>query len=425
MATAVPTIGLLCLLVGVIGFENPPTNVVSHINDDWFLFGDSRSDCNHINNINPKNYSYMDLDPSLCNSGKISSKAGNSIFRSFHFTDFYNYQGEGNQIIFYEGVNFSPSHGFKCTTSGDNGIWIDNKGKFYEQVYRKMAIYRSLSIVTVPYVYAGSATANPICKSGSLTLDNPASIQKENGVVNYLYTAEANFTLSNCDEYIVPLCIYTGMFRASGAFYNDSQYYYSYSTGEFYGRNNTVDKATVVDYDCQYLTLPSGIYKSVSNQLLLTVPTKAICLTTPKSFTPVQVVDSRWNHARTSDNKTAEACQLPYCYFRNSTTDYVGSYDINHGDVGFSNILKGLTYNAPCFAKQGVFIYNNVSSVWPAYAYGECPTAASININGIPICNYDPLPVILLGILLGIAVITIVVLLLYFLVDNGTRLHDA
>ncbi|AAF19392.1 hemaglutinin esterase protein [Murine hepatitis virus strain 2] len=88
----------LLLLIGcqlVFGF-NEPLNTVSHSNDDWFLFGDSRSDCNHISSLSQQNYKYMDINPELCKSGKISSKAGNSLFRSFHFTDFYNYSGEGS-----------------------------------------------------------------------------------------------------------------------------------------------------------------------------------------------------------------------------------------------------------------------------------------------------------------------------------------
>lgn len=424
MATAIPTIGLLCLLVGAIGFQNPPINVVSHVNDDWFLFGDSRSDCNHVNNINPKNYSYMDLDPALCNSGKISSKAGNSIFRSFHFTDFYNYTGEGNQIIFYEGVNFTPFHGFKCTTAGNNDVWIENKGKFYRILYSSMAKYRSLTIIDISYTYGGNAKPTSMCKTNSLTLNNPLFIAKEASAVDYHYKSEANFTLSGCDEYIVPLCIFNGKFLSSAVYYEDSQYYYNMETGVIYGFNSTSSATNGLDLECKYLTLPSGSYKSISNELLLTIPSKAICLSKRKAFTPVQVVDSRWNNARTSDNKTSEACELPYCYFRNSTGNYVGRFDINHGDAGFTSILSGLLYNTACIAEQGVFVYNNVSDVWPLYPFGRCPTAANI-VTNIPICIYDPLPVILLGILLGIAVLTIVFLLFYFLVDNGVRLHEA
>lgn len=426
MAMAPRTLLLVCLIVGILGFENPPVNIVSHVNEDWFLFGDSRSDCNHIANVNPRNYSYMDLDPKLCESGKVSSKAGNSLFRSFHFTDFYDYKGQGQQIIFYEGVNFTPYHGFKCTSAGDNNVWIQNKGRFYTVIYQKMSVYRSLSFVTITYNYEGSATASSFCKSGSLTLNNPAIISKEAGATDYYYESEAQFTLTtDCDEYIVPLCIFKGKFLASNLIYDDSQYYFNMDTGDLYGMNSTSDVTTGIDLHCQYLSLPPGNYKAISNELQLTVPSKAICLSQPKAFTPVQVVDSRWNSARTSDNMTAIACQLPYCYFRNSTANYVGVHDINHGDAGFTSILSGLLYNSPCFAKQGVFMYNNVSSIWPDYSYGQCPTAATLNNSDFPICVYDPLPIILLGILLGIAVIIIVILLIYFMVDNGTRLHDA
>ncbi|ATP66743.1 hemagglutinin-esterase protein [Myodes rufocanus vole coronavirus 2/JL2014] len=427
MAMAPRTLLLCCLLLGVVSFENPPLNVVSHVSDDWFLFGDSRSDCAHVVNTNPKNYSYMDLNPALCNSGKVSSKAGNSLFRSFHFTDFYDYKGEGQQIIFYEGVNFTPYHGFKCTSAGDNAVWIQNKGRFYEKLYQKMAVYRSLSFITITYTYAGSATATAFCKSGSLTMNNPAYIAKEAGQNDYYYEAEADFTLDGCDEYIVPLCIFQGKFLSQGLTYADSQYYFNKDTGLIYGWNSTASISTGIDFHCQYLIMPSGNYKSISNELMLTVPTKAICLNKKKDFTPVQVVDSRWNNARTSDNMTAVACRPPYCYFRNSTSNYVGVHDINHGDAGFTSILSGLLYNAPCFSQQGVFRYNNVTSMWPLYSFGECPTAAKINFgtSDVPICVYDPLPVILLGILLGIAVIIIIVMLIYFMVDNGTRLHIA
>lgn len=418
---------LVSCVIGSLGFYNPPTNVVSHLNGDWFLFGDSRSDCNHIVNINPHNYSYMDLNPALCDSGKISSKAGNSIFRSFHFTDFYNYTGEGQQIIFYEGVNFTPYHAFKCNRSGSNDIWMQNKGLFYTQVYKNMAVYRSLTFVNVSYVYNGSAQATSFCKSGSklknLVLNNPAYIapQAKSGIITKV---EADFYLSGCDEYIVPLCIFNGKSLSNTKYYDHSQYYFNKDTGVIYGLNSETI-TTGFDLNCHYLVLPSGNYLAISNELLLTVPTKAICFNKRKDFTPVQVVDSRWNNARQSDNMTAVACQPPYCYFRNSTTNYVGVYDINHGDAGFTSILSGLLYNSSCFSQQGVFRYDNISSVWPLYPYGRCPTAAYINIPDLPICVYDPLPVILLGILLGVAIVIIVFLLLHFMVDNVTRLHDA
>nr|ATP66778.1 hemagglutinin-esterase protein [Rodent coronavirus] len=424
MAMAPRTLILTCLIFGALGFENPPINIVSHVNDDWFLFGDSRSDCAHVVNTNPRNYSYMDLNPQLCDSGKISSKAGNSLFRSFHFTDFYNYTGEGNQIIFYEGVNFTPHHGFKCTAGGSNDVWIQNKGRFYSLLYKKMSVYRGLTFRTINYNYTGNAVATSFCKSGSLTMNNPAVIPRESGVTNFYYVSEADFSLQGCDEFIVPLCIFKGKFLSSSVQYDDSQYYYNLDTGDLFGMNSTLDISSGIDFHCQYLSLPPGNYRAISNELQLTVPSKAICLRGVKSFTPIQVVDSRWNNARIFDNKTAVACQLPFCYFRNTTTNYVGSYDINHGDVGFTKILSGLLYNSPCFSQQGVFLYDNVSSVWPYSSYGRCPTAASIN-SSYPICVYDPLPIILLSILLGIAVIVIVVLLLYFLVDNGTRLHEA
>nr|ATP66732.1 hemagglutinin-esterase protein [Rodent coronavirus] len=431
MALAPRTPILVCLLLCyAAGFENPPVNIVSHINKDWFLFGDSRSDCNHVSTTNPSNYGYMDLDSSLCDSGKVSSKAGNSLFRSFHFTDFYNYAGEGQQIIFYEGVNFSPSHGFKCTASGSNAVWIQNKGRFYTEVYKKMAVYRSLTFKTISYNYAGASTASAFCKSGSLTMNNPAVIPKEAGVNDFYYKSEAQFTLEGCDEYIVPLCIFNGKFLSSNVLYSDSQYYYSEEDGTIYGMNATLDLQQGFDFQCKYISLPSGSYKAISNELQLTVPSKAICLTKPKAFTPVQVVDSRWNPARQSDNMTAVACQLPYCYFRTSSSAYNGQYDQNHGDAGFAQILSGLLYDSPCFAKQGVYKYDNVTSTWPQYPFGNCPTAAAINGNSnFPICVYDPLPIILLGVLLGIAVIIIVVMLTYFMVDNGARLpangHEA
>nr|WCJ83062.1 hemagglutinin-esterase protein [Porcine hemagglutinating encephalomyelitis virus]WCJ83078.1 hemagglutinin-esterase protein [Porcine hemagglutinating encephalomyelitis virus] len=420
-----PKFCLVCSIIGIFGFENPPTNVVSHFNDDWFLFGDSRTDCNHVVKTKPRNYSYMDLNPALCDSGKISSKAGNSIFRSFHFTDFYNYTGEGQQIIFYEGVNFTPYHAFKCTSVGNNDIWMQNKGLFYTQVYKKMAVYRSLTLVNVPYVYNGSAKPTSLCKSGSLILNNPSYIAREANVGDYYYKSEADFFLSGCDEYIVPLCIFNGKFLSNTKYYDDSQYYFNKDTGVIYGLNSTETITTGFDFNCHYLVLPSGNYLAISNELLLTVPTKAICLNKRKIFTPVQVVDSRWNNARQSDNMTAVACQLPYCYFRNSTSNYVGIHDVNHGDAGFTSILSGLLYDSPCFSQQGVFRYDNVSTVWPLFPFGNCPTAASIISSDLPICAYDPLPIILLGILLGVSVIVIVVLLLYFMVDNGIRQHYA
>nr|ATP66761.1 hemagglutinin-esterase protein [Rodent coronavirus] len=410
----------LLLLCSVCYGFNDPLNVVSHFNEDWFLFGDSRSDCNHL----PNNRSYMDLDPSLCDSGKISSKAGNSIFRSFHFTDFYNYTGEGNQIIFYEGVNFTPHHAFKCTASGSNVVWIENKGRFYHKLYNSMAHFRMLTIVDVPYSYGGKSKPTAMCKSGSLTLNNPAFIAKEVGVNDYYYRSEANFTLTGCDEYIVPLCIFNGKFLSTGNYYDDSQYYFNMDTGVIYGFNSTSSATTGLDLECKYLNLKPGSYKAISNELLLTIPIKAICLNKAKSFVPVQVVDSRWNSGRVSDNKTAEACQLPFCYFRNSSGNYIGRYDINHGDAGFTSILSGLLYDVPCIALQGVFSYDNVTTVWPLSASGHCPTASNIIVN-IPVCAYDPLPIILLGILLGIAVLIIVFLMFYFLVDNGVRLHEA
>nr|BAS18845.1 hemagglutinin-esterase protein [Equine coronavirus] len=416
---------LAILVAGSYGFQNPPVNIVSHVNEDWFLFGDSRSDCNHINTINPRNYSYMDLNPALCNSGKISSKAGNSLFRSFHFTDFYNYTGEGQQIIFYEGVNFTPNHGFKCTASGDNAVWMQNKARFYDILYRSMAVYRSLTFKTVAYNYSGTAVATNLCKQSSLTMNNPTIIARESGLTDYYYTSTANFSLQGCDEYIVPLCYFNGKFLSSSKYYDDSVYYFNIDTGEVFGFNSTRPTEYGIDFNCFYYRVPSGLYQAISYELMLTVPSKIICLSKPKDFTPVQVVDSRWNSARRSDNMTAIACQLPYCYFRNSTSDYKGVYDINHGDAGFTSILSGLLYNSPCFSWQGVYRFDNVSTVWPLYPFGKCPTAANLaNVDG-PICVYDPLPIILLGVLLGLAVIIIIALLFYFMVDNGTRLHEA
>lgn len=420
-----PRFILVCSIIGSFGFENPPINVVSHVNGDWFLFGDSRSDCSHASTLNPPTYAYMDLDSALCNSGKVSAKSNKSLFKSLHFSDFYNYTGEGHQIIFYEGVNFSPSHGYKCNSIGDNAVWMQNKLHFYLQLYQRMAVYRSLTFIPVPYNYSGAAKASKFCTGSKLILDNPVFIAREAGITDYYYKSEADFVLAGCDEYIVPLCIFKGKFLSNKVLYDDSQYYFNKDSGVVYGMNSTLNITTGVDLSCEYLILPSGNYTTISYELFLTIPSMAVCLSKTKSFTPVQVVDSRWHSDRASDNMTALACQLPYCYFRTTNSDYNGVHDVNHGDAGFTSILSGLLYDSPCIAQQGVFKYDNVSSVWPLYSYGKCPTAANIVITDVPICVYDPLPVILLGILLGIAVIIIVVLLLYFMVDNGTRLHDA
>lgn len=428
-AMAPRTLLLLIACQLVFGF-NEPLNIVSHLNADWFLFGDSRSDCNHINNLptGNQNYNYMDLNPELCKSGKISAKAGNSLFKSFHFTDFYNYTGEGSQIIFYEGVNFTPYVGFKCLNNGDNDRWMGNKARFYTQLYQKMAHYRSLSIINITYTYNGSAGSVSMCKHTAngvtLTLNNPTFIGKEASAPDYYYESEANFTLHGCDEFIVPLCVFNGEYLSSKLYYDDSQYYYNMDTGVLYGFNSTLNITIGLDLTCIYLLLTPGHYKSISNELLLTIPSKAICLRKAKAFTPVQVVDSRWHSARQSDNMTAIACQLPYCYFRNTTSDYNGVYDSHHGDAGFTSVLAGLMYNVSCIARQGAFVYNNVSSSWPQYPYGHCPTAANIGFIA-PVCMYDPLPVILLGVLLGIAVLIIVFLLFYFMTDSGVRLHEA
>lgn len=101
-----------------------------------------------------------------------------------------------------------------------------------------------------------------------------------------------------------------------------------------------------------------------------------------------------------------------------------GTHDAHHGDFYFRQLLSGLLYNVSCIAQQGAFLYNNVSSSWPAYGYGHCPTAANIGYV-TPVCIYDPLPVILLGVLLGIAVLIIVFLMFYFMTDSGVRLHEA
>lgn len=429
VAMAPRTLLLLIACQLVFGF-NEPLNIVSHLNADWFLFGDSRSDCNHINNLptGKQNYNYMDLDPELCKSGKVSSKAGNSLFRSFHFTDFYNYTGEGSQIIFYEGVNFSPYHGFKCMSNGDNTRWMGNKARFYTLLYQQMALYRSLSIVNVSYSYGGSASPVSMCQNtnhgASLTLNNPTFIGKEVSVADYHYESEANFTLHGCDEFLVPLCVFNGRFLSSNAYYDDSEYYYNVDTGVLYGFNSTLNVTKGLDLTCIYHVLTPGNYKAISNELLLTIPSKAICFRKPKMFTPVQVVDSRWNNTRQSDNMTAIACRLPYCYFRNASNAYSGIYDPHHGDAGFTRLLSGLLYNVSCIAQQGAFLYNNVSSSWPAFGYGHCPTAANIGYMA-PVCLYDPLPVILLGVLLGIAVLIIVFLMFYFMTDSGVRLHEA
>lgn len=413
----------------VFGF-NEPLNIVSHLNADWFLFGDSRSDCNHINNLptGKQNYEYMDINPELCKSGKISSKAGNSLFRSFHFTDFYNYSGEGSQIIFYEGVNFSPYHGFKCVANGDNSRWMGNKARFYTHVYERMAHFRRLSIVNITYTYGGNSTPVAMCKNtnhgATLTLNNPLFIGKEVSAPDYKHESEANFTLEGCDEFLVPLCVYNGQFLSSGIYYHDSEYYYNLDTGVLYGFNSTLNITTGLDLTCIYHLLTPGKYKAISNELLLTIPSKALCFQKRKMFTPVQVVDSRWNSTRQSDNMTAVACQLPYCYFRNATNDYSGKYDWHHGDAGFTSILSGLMYNVSCLASQGAFLYDNVSSQWPTYPIGYCPTAANLGFIA-PVCVYDPLPVILLGILLGISVLIIIFLVVYFMMDNGVRLHEA
>lgn len=427
----------LLLLIGcqlVFGF-NEPLNIVSHLNDDWFLFGDSRSDCTYVENNGHPKLDWLDLDPKLCDSGRISAKSGNSLFRSFHFTDFYNYTGEGDQIVFYEGVNFSPSHGFKCLAYGDNKRWMGNKARFYARVYEKMAQYRSLSFVNVSYVYGGNAKPTSICRDNKLTLNNPTFITKESNHVDYYYESEANFTLQGCDEFIVPLCVFNGHSKGSSSdpankYYTDSQSYYNIDTGVLYGFNSTLDVGNTardpgLDLTCRYLALTPGNYKAVSLEYLLSLPSKAICLRKPKRFMPVQVVDSRWSSIRQSDNMTAVACQLPYCFFRNTSANYSGgTHDAHHGDLGFRQLLSGLLYNVSCIAQQGAFLYNNVSSSWPAYGYGHCPTAANIGYMA-PVCIYDPLPVILLGVLLGIAVLIIVFLMFYFMTDSGVRLHEA
>ncbi|URD31286.1 helicase protein [Mouse coronavirus] len=422
-------IGLPILMTLGFEFDNSPQNVVSHFNDDWFLFGDSRTDCDHINILpdNNKTYAYMDLPSSLCTSGKISSKAGNSLFRSFHFSDFYNYTGEGDQVIFYEGVNFSPSHNYTCTSIGDNNVWIQNKARFYKKVYSRMSVFRSLTFINVSYNAADVPTK--LCDTQILNLTNPAFFPKNANSPNYYYHSRANFTLQGCEEFLVPLCIFNGNFKVthndSVVYYHDSEYYYNVDTGVVYGMNSTNPIYIGIDMVCHYLSLPAGNYQAVSNELLLTAPTRAICFSKPKDFNPVQVVDSRWNSARKSDNSTAIACQLPFCYFRNSTSDYVGGFDINHGDPRFSSILSGLLYNSPCIAEQGVFRYDNITSVWPLHPSGECPTAAKIITMNL--CVYDPLPIILLGILLFIAVIIIIALLVYFMLDSvpQDRSHQA
>nr|ABD75544.1 hemagglutinin-esterase glycoprotein [Human coronavirus HKU1] len=371
---------------------NEPLNVVSHLNHDWFLFGDSRSDCNHINNLKVKNYGYLDIHPSLCNNGKISSSAGDSIFKSYHFTRFYNYTGEGDQIIFYEGVNFNPHHRFKCFFNGSNDVWIFNKVRFYRALYSNMALFRYLTFVDILYNFSFSIKAN-ICNSNILSLNNPIFISTN-------YSKDVYFTLSGCSLYLVPLCLFKSNF---------SQYYYNMDTGFAYGYSNFVSS----DLDCTYISLKPGSYKIFSTGFVLSIPTKALCFNKSKQFVPVQVVDSRWNNLRASDTSLSDACQLPYCYFRNSSGNYVGKYDINHGDNGFTSILSGLLYNVSCISYYGSFLYDNFTSIWPRFSFGNCPTSAYIKLN----CFYDPLPIILQGILLFLALLFIVFLL--FLVYHG------
>nr|AID16660.1 hemagglutinin-esterase [Longquan Rl rat coronavirus] len=425
----------LLLLCSVSYGFNDPLNVVSHLNDDWFLFGDSRSDCSYVETNGHPAFDWLDLPQELCHSGKISAKSGNSLFKSFHFTDWYNYTGEGDQVIFYEGVNFGPSHAFKCLTYGDNTKWMGNKARFYALLYKKMAYYRSLSFVSVSYTYGGNAKPTSICKDRTLTLNNPTFISKESNFVDYYYKSEANFTLLGCDEFIVPLCIFNGHSRGSvsdpaNKYYTDSQSYYNMDTGVLYGFNSTLDVGNTaqnpgLDLNCIYYALIPGNYKAVSLEYLLTIPSKAICLRKPKMFMPVQVVDSRWNNARHSDNMTAVACQPPYCFFRNTSSDYSGgTHDVHHGDPYFRQLLSGLLYNVSCIALHGAFLYNNVSLQWPTFGFGQCPTAAKMGYIA-PVCVYDPLPIILLGILLGISVLVIIFLMVYFMMDNGVRLHEA
>nr|AMN88685.1 hemagglutinin-esterase glycoprotein [Human coronavirus HKU1]AMN88693.1 hemagglutinin-esterase glycoprotein [Human coronavirus HKU1] len=368
---------------------NEPLNVVSHLNHDWFLFGDSRSDCNHINNLKIKNFDYLDIHPSLCNNGKISSSAGDSIFKSFHFTRFYNYTGEGDQIIFYEGVNFNPYHRFKCFPNGSNDVWLLNKVRFYRALYSNMAFFRYLTFVDIPYNV--SLSKFNFCKSDILSLNNPIFIN---------YSKEVYFTLLGCSLYLVPLCLFKSNF---------SQYYYNIDTGSVYGFSNVV----YPDLDCIYISLKPGSYKVSTTAPFLSLPTKALCFDKSKQFVPVQVVDSRWNNERASDISLSVACQLPYCYFRNSSANYVGKYDINHGDSGFISILSGLLYNVSCISYYGVFLYDNFTSIWPYYSFGRCPTSSIIKH---PICVYDFLPIILQGILLCLALLFVVFLL--FLLYN-------
>nr|UBB42415.1 hemagglutinin-esterase [Longquan Niviventer niviventer betacoronavirus 1] len=425
----------LLLLCSVSYGFNDPLNVVSHLNDDWFLFGDSRSDCSYVENNGHPAFDWLDLPQELCHSGKISAKSGNSLFKSFHFTDWYNYTGEGDQVIFYEGVNFGPSHAFKCLTYGDNTKWMGNKARFYALLYKKMAYYRSLSFVSVSYTFGGNAKPTSICKDRTLTLNNPTFIFKESNFVDYYYKSEANFTLLGCDELLVPLCIFNGHSRGSvsdpaNKYYTDSQSYYNMDTGVLYGFNSTLDVGNTaqnpgLDLNCIYYALIPGNYKAVSLEYLLTIPSKAICLRKPKMFMPVQVVDSRWNNARQSDNMTAVACQPPYCFFRNTSSDYSGgTHDVHHGDPYFRQLLSGLLYNVSCIALHGAFLYNNVSLQWPTFGFGQCPTAAKMGYIA-PVCVYDPLPIILLGILLGISVLVIIFLMVYCMMDNGVRLHEA
>nr|WCZ55778.1 MAG: H [Pika coronavirus] [Pika coronavirus] len=422
---------LVSLVTTVCAF-NEPQNVVSHTDEDWFLFGDSRTDCA----LHPNDYAYLDLNTALCNSGKISSKGGNSLFRSFHFTDYYNYTGGGQQVIFYEGVNFSPFHNFKCTSQGSNAVWMDNKRKFYTAVYQAMSVYRNLSFVTVTHTYNGTDTLQSFCKttgSSALTLNNPGFMNKPASVGNsWLYNDTLYFNLQGCDEYIIPLCIFQGPFLSNYVNYNDSQYYYSWDTGFYLGRNNTVFTGDVVDFSCDYVRVSSGNYTSHSSQLWLTFPTKAVCLQHPKNFTPVQVVDSRWSVQRASDNMTAEACQPPYCIFRNTSFPYVGTQtgvsDINHGDTHFRELLLGLLYNVACIAEQGAYNYSNVTTTWPTNSFGQCPTASTIQVDcKYVIYIYDQIPIILLSVFLGLAILIIIVLTIMYLMKDTRSfgLHEA
>nr|USS99156.1 hemagglutinin-esterase protein [Grimso virus] len=392
---------------------NEPLNMVSSVDGDWFLFGDRRSYCINNNDEGMKTYLHLPLD--VCKSGlktRISASPGGSLFKSFHFNDFYNYKGGGKYFIFYEDADFSQRLDFKCTNLGINSIWINNKKRFYRTLYESATRYYYISFVNVTFSGINTTTESLVradtysicskkytcvsCKPQTefvFYLNNPVFVGPMSRVTNTRsgphynmtnYNLMYNFTLSGCDLYIVPLCAFEGAYRSQGVNYLDSQVYYEYSTGIFHGMNTTVKSAAKTDFDCVYLTLKSGVYASVSPTFYLSIPSRAICLNVTKEFTPVQVVDLPLVYDFSAPvvghfaiTVVNESCYLPFCYFRgaNSVGDIANS---STALITGRHILSGLSYNVSCIAKEGVYIYDNVTTVWPSFAFGFCPTAASL-----------------------------------------------